>query len=691
MSEDSSAQRGDRPQAIRPTAFTPRSEEDSSSAFKARPVQLVLATVLLLFGIALWFLFSAHSVLVTTEPAFAGIDIDGGLKLRLGERYLLRSGDYSLTATAEGYYPLEQAITVSDDDNQAFQFVLKRLPGKVSFTTQPSGAQVLVDGDSLGSTPLNAQLVDAGNRELRLLAERYLPYRETIEVTGLEVAQTFSVDLEPAWANIALSSVPIGATVFVDGEERGKTPALLEILQGEHQVELQMPRFRPWQQTLSVSAGVHQNLEPVTLLPADGLLRLSSQPAGANVTVDGEFQGQTPIELSLDPDGERRITVFKPGYKRATRTLALAPEEIRDLDLKLSPLLGDVQVRVRPAEAEIYVNGKRMGQGAQLLSLPAFEQTLEVRLAGYQNYRQRFTPRPGFQQVIPITLLTEAEAKLAALKPEISSPGGQTLKLFTPGDITLGASRREPGRRANEALHPVSLTRLFYLGTHEVTNRQFRQFRPDHNSGLIEGNSLNRDEQPAASLSWEDAALYCNWLSEKASLPLFYKTLNGRVIGFDASSHGYRLPTEAEWAWAARMKDGSLLKYPWGENFPPPAVVENYADTSSSYITGRFVRDYNDGFPASAPIGSFAPNHNGLYDMGGNVAEWIHDIYSVADTSGQPSKDPLGAQTGSNNVIRGASWTHGTVTELRLSFRDYGQRARDDVGFRVARFAEEAP
>jgi formylglycine-generating enzyme required for sulfatase activity len=81
--------------------------------------------------------------------------------------------------------------------------------------------------------------------------------------------------------------------------------------------------------------------------------------------------------------------------------------------------------------------------------------------------------------------------------------------------------------------------------------------------------------------------------------------------------------------------------------------------------------------------------------MGGNVAEWVHDIYTLTGTEGTAegvtARDPLGAQTGSNNVIRGASWAHGTVTELRLSFRDYGQRGRDDVGFRIARYAEEAP
>jgi formylglycine-generating enzyme required for sulfatase activity len=77
--------------------------------------------------------------------------------------------------------------------------------------------------------------------------------------------------------------------------------------------------------------------------------------------------------------------------------------------------------------------------------------------------------------------------------------------------------------------------------------------------------------------------------------------------------------------------------------------------------------------------------------MGGNVAEWVHDVYVPApDSSGVPQVDPLGAQNGSNYTIRGASWAHGTVTELRLSYRDYGQRGRDDVGFRIARYAEEA-
>ena len=87
-------------------------------------------------------------------------------------------------------------------------------------------------------------------------------------------------------------------------------------------------------------------------------------------------------------------------------------------------------------------------------------------------------------------------------------------------------------------------------------------------------------------------------------------------------------------------------------------------------------------------MASFGPNHRGLFDLGGNVAEWVHDIYGIPSANGTTEVDPLGAQTGDNYVIRGASWAHSKITELRLSYRDYGQAGRDDVGFRLARYAE---
>jgi len=87
-------------------------------------------------------------------------------------------------------------------------------------------------------------------------------------------------------------------------------------------------------------------------------------------------------------------------------------------------------------------------------------------------------------------------------------------------------------------------------------------------------------------------------------------------------------------------------------------------------------------------VGSFAPNNKGLFDLGGNVAEWTNDFYDVVISTGKKVElDPMGPESGEFHVIRGSSWAHGAVTELRLSFRDYGSKAREDVGFRVARNA----
>ena len=122
---------------------------------------------------------------------------------------------------------------------------------------------------------------------------------------------------------------------------------------------------------------------------------------------------------------------------------------------------------------------------------------------------------------------------------------------------------------------------------------------------------------------------------------------------------------------------------------PPPDKSGNFADNSTSGFLGKVLNGYNDGYLASAPVGSFAANSKGLFDMGGNVAEWIHDYYDIQlGSRGKAELDPLGPETGKFHVIRGSSWAHGTLTELRLSYRDYNAKERDDVGFRIARYLE---
>jgi formylglycine-generating enzyme required for sulfatase activity len=275
------------------------------------------------------------------------------------------------------------------------------------------------------------------------------------------------------------------------------------------------------------------------------------------------------------------------------------------------------------------------------------------------------------------------------LAATLRTKGGAELRLLGPATYTMGSPRRESGRRANESQRAVELRRRFYLGTREVTNAEFKQVRAQHRSGFVGQNTLETDRQPVVNVSWQEAAEYCNWLSQQEGLPPAYELQGGKLVVAVPVTTGYRLPTEAEWEWAARAgRDGTLRKYPWGDSLPVPAGAGNFADRKAQPLLQTFLEGLDDGYAATANVGSFAANALGFHDLGGNVAEWTTDLYTVQPAATAVAVDPLAGGAGNVHVIRGSSWRHATVTELRAAFRDYGDGRRDDVGFRVARYAE---
>jgi formylglycine-generating enzyme required for sulfatase activity len=269
----------------------------------------------------------------------------------------------------------------------------------------------------------------------------------------------------------------------------------------------------------------------------------------------------------------------------------------------------------------------------------------------------------------------------------VSTVDDQVMRRVEPGTFTMGSSRAEQGRRANEVLAPVTLTRPFLIGVREVTNNEFAKFRPGHDSGSDVHPSMAGGENPVANVTWADAVEYCNWLSTREGLKPAYEEKFGEWTIIRPLTNGYRLPTEAEWAWAVRFSGSQgAQKFSWGAEMPPKRNSGNYADRAAADLTPSILPRYDDGFASTAPVAKFTPNALGLYDGAGNVAEWVNDIYSVA-TPGltTPVVDPMGPETGKAHVVRGSSWRHAGILELRLSFRESEIAPRSDVGFRLAR------
>lgn len=251
------------------------------------------------------------------------------------------------------------------------------------------------------------------------------------------------------------------------------------------------------------------------------------------------------------------------------------------------------------------------------------------------------------------------------------------------GSFVMGSPTSEKGRDADESPMVKLGMPTFAIGQSEITRGQWRAFESETGyraaAGCLnwEGDGYNKlpdadwknpgfvqtDQHPVVCVSWLDAQAYADWLSRK-------------------TGKRYRLPKESEWEYAARA--GTSTAYPWKEEPQGLCGRANAADAALVQARPRLpAQGCNDGFAFTAPVGSFAPNAWGLFDLHGNVMEWVADCWQAQLPQNPDLASPLNCRS---RAMRGGGW------DLPASFARSAYRGKASegnrgtaTGFRLAR------
>lgn len=276
---------------------------------------------------------------------------------------------------------------------------------------------------------------------------------------------------------------------------------------------------------------------------------------------------------------------------------------------------------------------------------------------------------------------TASASGTAASETEKTARIEDGLLLLPGGTFSMGSPSTERQRQEDEAQHEVAVDG-FYMDPCEVTQADYMAVMGE-NPSLFDGENL-----PVDNVTWYDVVEYCNRLSESRGLTPAY-TVEGNTVSWNRAADGYRLPTEAEWEYAAR--GGTETIYSFGNqvhsdyaNFEgsyPYLIEENYVSHSNPEV----VTSQNRG--TTIAVDELPPNAFGLYQMHGNVAEWCFDYYGAYDLTN--TVNPAGAKSGSLRVNRGGSYND-FGKHLRSAYRSAANPvdADQNLGFRICRNAE---
>lgn len=604
------------------------------------------------------------------------VQVTEGMALAVDQVVYRLSGVPTVTVGAKGFHSKTVKITATQR-GAPIDVTLEEIPATLTIATDPTRSDTRFSLDD--QAPMIGERLEITLAPGSHVLEVNNPFfqKDHLDLV-LERAEEriHTLTLRPVEGKLRIASQPEGATVSLAGQAVGMTPMDLKVAGGAHVVTVAKYGYSDLTDRILIRNDRSEAVRNYILQPVTATLAFSVVQKGGVLLLNGKEINRSKSR-AVSANTAHQVTFALPGYIPETQIVTLKPGETRLLRFELVPDLGKVDIRVEPS-GDIVIDGKKVAEDSARLSLPSRPHALLVHKPGYRAVKKKIVPSSEHKTVLNIVLETELAARLRESPKSYVNKAGIELTLFEPGSVVMGAARHEPGQRANEIVREVYLRKPFYAARREVTAQQFALFKASGNASNL----------PATSMTWLEAAAFCNWLSLQEGLPLFYSIKDGTLKGVNRTAEGYRLLTEAEWEWLARRagKEGQTA-FTWGNDSVIPAQSGNIADESANGLTRYYVPNYNDGRKTLAPVGSYPPEPSGLFDQTGNVSEWVHDFYSIQPPeSGPVLVDPLGPESGTVHVVKGSNWRSGTRTTLRAAYREGLSGTRDEVGFRIGRY-----
>ncbi|MEM8867410.1 MAG: SUMF1/EgtB/PvdO family nonheme iron enzyme [Verrucomicrobiota bacterium] len=626
-------------------------------------------------------------LILRVKPARSLVTIEGtnlSFLIRDGQLPLnISPGEHQFKITAPEHDPKVHTVRVLKEELTRSAVELNPAWAVIEVQTEPEAAIFFVDeagveiqigtSDEEGRYALR-KVSGQNTYAIRIKKAGFQPYDIADEEfsVGEEVAIEASMELLPSI--ISVQTEPSGAAVYVDNLRIGQSPiAEFGVVPEEmHTVQVELDGFRGATREIQMEVGEAQLIDFGELIPRSGALAFDLKFIGreeldlvelseeVRVVMERELFRTDAAELEQILEGWHEIEFEHPYYLADPVRVRISDRETEEVSVEFRPKPAYVELEVPSGlSPTVLINGRvgRVIDGR--VQVPSYQVLqVEIRIRDHLNLRRSLELEPGRTLK---WVVTPSRIPPPVLEKDWKVPYiGLACQWLDPGSYTMGSPLKEHGRIPNEGPQTlINLNRGFWIAAYETTQQQYEW--------IMEANpsSTRGPKKPVDSVTWAEAKEFCQRLTEKE-----------RRAGRLPKGYVYRLPTEAEWEYAARA--GSEGAFFFGEQ----------ADVSNGNFQGVYPRDWEEGRPSSdfygtREVGSYAPNAFGLYDMHGNLSEWTLDKYNGRLKGGEAT-DPLPYPSGKEVTLRGGSWENNAKL-VRSASRDRvsPQTQSNSIGFRV--------